>query len=67
MKGDAGMTGASPTPTTIRELQRAAYPGHALLAGIQLDIFLTLAGGQKSADDVARSLSLDSEKLGILM
>ena len=54
-------------PETIRQLQRAAFPAYALLAGIQLDLFSTLAAGPKSVAALAEQLALDADKLQVLM
>lgn len=61
------MTSGRPRPETIRQLQRAAFPAYALLAAIQLDLFSALATGPKSVAELAEQLSLDAEKLQILM
>ncbi len=61
------MTSPAPRPETIRQLQRVAYPAYALLAGIQLDLFSTLASAPKNVAALADRLALDADKLQVLM
>lgn len=61
------MTSPVPRPETIRQLQRAAFPAYALLAGIQLDLFSALDNGRKSAAELAEQLLLDADKLQAVM
>lgn len=54
-------------PTTIERLCESAYSSMAMLAGMQLDLFTTLAAGPMTPDQLANSLNVDSARLRVLM
>lgn len=56
-----------PQPATITSLLDSVYPGFALLAGMQLDVFTALQHGPLTADELARSLGVHAAKLRQLL
>lgn len=56
-----------PPPQMIRRLEEAVYPLFALYAAIQLDIFTPLATRPMSSDELATTLGVDANKLGMLL
>ena len=61
------MTNPPPQPDTIWRLRTALYPSFALLAAIQLDLFMPLSDGPGTVEQVAEALGVDSDKLRPLM
>jgi SAM-dependent methyltransferase len=59
--------GQPPNPETISRLQAGVSPALALLAGMQLDVFTPLAGGSRTAAEVAASLGVREERLSRLL
>ena len=61
-----GCGGADPPrvrPDTINRLVNAVYPGFALLAGMQLDVFTPLAGSPRDSASLAREMGVRSDLL----
>ena len=54
-------------PDTINRLVNSVYPGFALLAGMQLDVFTPLAGGPKDAAALAGELEVRPELLDTVL
>jgi SAM-dependent methyltransferase len=54
-------------PARIATLQADVLRGHALLAGMQLDVFTALGGGGASVAEVAQRLGVSEQKLAPLL
>ena len=54
-------------PETLQRLTQAVYPSFAMLAGMQLDVFTPLAGGARSAAELAAEVGGDAERLELLL
>ena len=54
-------------PDTINRLVNSVYPGLALLAGMQLDVFTPLAGGPKDASTLAHEMGVRPELLDTVL
>jgi predicted O-methyltransferase YrrM len=60
-------TSAVQRPETINRLRRSVLPALAMLAGMQLDVFTPLKDGPLSAERLAATLGVKSEKLAPLL
>src|SRR5437868_1334964 len=58
---------SAPPAQMIRHLEEAVYPLFALYAAIQLDVFTPLATRPLSSDELAATLGVDANKLGMLL
>ena len=54
-------------PSRIMDLQADVLRGHALLAGMQLDVFTALGAGAATVGDVAQRLGVREDKLAPLL
>ena len=54
-------------PDTINRLVNSVYPGFALLAGMQLDVFTPLSGGPKDAATLAGEMGVRPELLDTVL
>ncbi len=57
----------APTPETIEGLANGVMAAHALLAGMQLDIFSALSVAPKNPENVASVIGADTDKLRLLL
>lgn len=60
-------TRATVTPETIQRLKQAADQAHAMLAGMQLEIFTLLAEGPRTPAELARRLEVAEDRLARLL
>ena len=67
MQGGVTVTNSVPRPTTIERLRFGAYMSFAMLAGMDLDVFTPLQDGHLSAEQIADTLEVGTEKLRPLL
>lgn len=54
-------------PRRIEELRSAVYPAYALLAGMQLNLFTSLADNPQTASQLAAAIDVDASRLRVLL